>query len=123
MNDQHSKLDNPVWWSLSTCHRDRCKSRSSAYVMKAEFGPFAAISGNKPGAIQDFISLVEGRACPALTFSTGAPFGASVKPAGLGVQFVPDCVLQPWEDPGIEVLTDRDAFQQYDLAKRAPRPV
>ncbi|MEM6387899.1 MAG: GNAT family N-acetyltransferase [Pseudomonadota bacterium] len=119
MTDQFKKLDNPVWWSLTTCHRRIAQSKGSAHMMGEEFGPFAALPGGDAEQIEDFLALVENRNSPALTFTRGTPFGAQFAPSGKGVQFVADQVTAPSNTPGIEVLTEADAFQIYDLAKRA----
>ncbi|MEM9707676.1 MAG: GNAT family N-acetyltransferase [Pseudomonadota bacterium] len=119
MSDQHSQLDNPVWWSLSTSHRRNTRNCGRAFMMKEAYGPFAAFAGRDPEDIGDFLSLVARRKTPALTFARGAPFGEQVAPTGQGVQFVADNVGKPNEDPGIELLSEEDAFHMFDLAKRA----
>lgn len=119
MTDQFSKLDNPVWWSLTTCHRHIAQSNATAHMMGEDFGPFAGLPGGAPDQIEDFLALVETRKSPALTFTRSMPFGAHIKPSGMGLQFVADQVAAPSNTPGIEVLTEADAFQIYDLAKRA----
>ncbi|MEO1026018.1 MAG: GNAT family N-acetyltransferase [Pseudomonadota bacterium] len=119
MTDQFSKLDNPVWWSLTTCHRRIAQSNGSAHMMGEDFGPFAGLPDGTPDEIEDFLALVAKRKSPALTFTRGTPFGAQFKSSGMGVQFVPQKVEAPSKTSGIEVLTEADAFQIYDLAKRA----
>lgn len=119
MTSQIDKLDNPVWWSLSTRHQSISEKNGSAYMMQNGFGPFAATAGAETGQIGDFLAMIAGRKTSALTFINGLPFGENVSPTGKGVQLVADKVAGASKTVETEVLEDTDALQMFNLAQRA----
>lgn len=111
-------LDNPVWWSLSSFHRNIALTRGTALAMQEPLGPFAAGTGHSADDINDLVSLVRHRQAPALTMSRDLPFGLDIAPSALGVQLLAADLAAPGFDPGIEDLTPADACEIFDLAQR-----
>lgn len=119
MTDNSTTLDNPAWWSLATRLRHVAHVKGTAFMMGPNYGPFAALAGDAPEDIEDFLTLVADRQTPAFTMEHGNPFGEALLPTAMGVQMVADRIEPPTDGHRIQDLGEEDAFQILDLARRA----
>lgn len=111
-------LDNPLWWSLTTCHRDIAEVCGTTYALPEAYGPFVACSGAKDGELHDLASLLAKRKTPALVMARDLPRGLHCPPSAYGLQMVAHTWTRPNENHRIEQLSAADAEAIYALARR-----
>ena len=93
MVDRHQLLDNAVWWSLTSYHREHAEVRGHAARYRRDASPFAAMESLDEEAWRDLTTLVgHERTCVLFCadIPTVLPRGWDLRERGEGRQMVID---------------------------------
>ncbi len=120
MVDRHQLLDNAVWWSLTSYHRQHAEVRGRAACYRRDASPFAAMESLDEEAWRDLTTLVgHERTCVLFCadIPTVLPGGWDLRERGEGRQMIIDRDrLTAVKPVALRLLTADDAPQMLELA-------